>query len=158
MHCFTGTKIFAKKLLEINAYFSASGIITFKKTNELKETFKTIPLSKILIETDAPYLSPEPLRGKSNGYMLNGTPLSQYNSNDLSPTSSIECSPNYTRSQGGITKECGENGLVIDGCHENYCKLPDLENMYLYKYSNNHESLNDGSILLAVNTEIKIIP
>ena len=66
MHCFTGTKIFAKKLLEINAYFSASGIITFKKTNELKETFKTIPLSKILIETDAPYLSPEPLRGKSN--------------------------------------------------------------------------------------------
>ena len=66
MHCFTGTKIFAKKLLELNAYFSASGIITFKKTNELKETFKTIPLSKILIETDAPYLSPEPLRGRSN--------------------------------------------------------------------------------------------
>ena len=66
MHCFTGTKQFAEKLLELNAYFSASGIITFKKSNDLKETFKAIPLNKILIETDAPYLSPEPLRGKSN--------------------------------------------------------------------------------------------
>ena len=66
MHCFTGTKKFAQKLLELNAYFSASGIITFKKTNDLKETFKLIPLNNILIETDAPYLSPEPLRGKSN--------------------------------------------------------------------------------------------
>tara|TARA_B100001057_G_scaffold266488_1_gene266646 strand:+ start:5101 stop:5877 length:777 start_codon:yes stop_codon:yes gene_type:complete len=66
MHCFTGTKEFAQKLLELGAYFSASGIITFKKTNDLKETFKSIPLNKILIETDAPYLSPEPLRGKSN--------------------------------------------------------------------------------------------
>ena len=66
MHCFTGSKKFADNLLNYNTYFSASGIITFKKTNELKETFKTIPLSKILIETDAPYLSPEPLRGKSN--------------------------------------------------------------------------------------------
>ena len=66
MHCFTGTNEFAKKLLELGAYFSASGIITFKKTSDLKETFKSIPLNKILIETDAPYLSPEPLRGKSN--------------------------------------------------------------------------------------------
>jgi len=66
MHCFTGTKKFSQKLLELNAYFSASGIITFKKNNDLKETFKSIPLNKILIETDAPYLSPEPLRGKSN--------------------------------------------------------------------------------------------
>tara|TARA_A100001011_G_C14125007_1_gene762926 strand:+ start:174 stop:950 length:777 start_codon:yes stop_codon:yes gene_type:complete len=66
MHCFTGSKEFAQKLLELNAYFSASGIITFKKTDDLKETFKSIPLNKILIETDAPYLSPEPLRGKSN--------------------------------------------------------------------------------------------
>ena len=66
MHCFTGSKKFSQKLLELNAYFSASGILTFKKTNDLSETFKSIPLNKILIETDAPYLSPEPLRGKSN--------------------------------------------------------------------------------------------
>ncbi len=66
MHCFTGSKDFAKKLLELNAYFSASGIITFKKTNDLQQTFKYLPLNRLLIETDAPYLSPEPLRGKSN--------------------------------------------------------------------------------------------
>ena len=66
MHCFTGTKKFAHKLLELDAFFSASGIITFKKSYDLKETFKSIPLNKILIETDSPYLSPEPLRGKSN--------------------------------------------------------------------------------------------
>ena len=46
--------------------FSASGIITFKNTGDLKETFKLIPINRILIETDALYLSPEPLRGKSN--------------------------------------------------------------------------------------------
>ncbi len=66
MHCFTGSKEFAKKLLELNAYFSASGIITFKNSSDLKDTFKSIPLKNILVETDAPYLSPEPLRGKSN--------------------------------------------------------------------------------------------
>ena len=66
MHCFTCSKDFAQKILNLNSYFSASGIITFKKTNDLKKTFKSIPLNKILIETDAPYLSPEPFRGKSN--------------------------------------------------------------------------------------------
>ena len=66
MHCFTGSKIFAKKLLDLNAYFSASGIITFKKSTELQETFKFIPLDKIMIETDSPYLAPEPNRGKKN--------------------------------------------------------------------------------------------
>ena len=66
MHCFTGNKKFAHKLLDIGCYFSASGIITFKKANELTETFQSIPNNKILIETDSPYLSPEPLRGKIN--------------------------------------------------------------------------------------------
>ena len=66
MHCFTGSKDFAKKLLNLNAYFSASGIITFKNSVELQETFKMIPLDKLLIETDSPYLAPEPNRGKKN--------------------------------------------------------------------------------------------
>ena len=66
MHCFTGTKEFAHKLLDLGCYFSASGIITFKKNNDLVETFKSIPTDKILVETDSPYLSPEPLRWKSN--------------------------------------------------------------------------------------------
>ncbi len=66
MHCFTGSKEFAHKLLNINCYFSASGIITFKKSSELNDVFKSIPNDKILVETDSPYLSPEPFRGKTN--------------------------------------------------------------------------------------------
>ena len=66
MHCFTGSEKFAKKLLDLNAYFSASGIITFKNSTTLQETFKSIPLDRILIETDSPYLAPVPNRGKKN--------------------------------------------------------------------------------------------
>ena len=66
MHCFTGSKQFAEKLLKLNAFFSASGIITFKNSIELQETFKFLPLDKILIETDSPFLAPVPNRGKKN--------------------------------------------------------------------------------------------
>ena len=66
IHCFTGTKDFAYKLLDIGAYISASGVVTFKKSKELADTFKDIPMDRILVETDSPYLAPEPLRGKSN--------------------------------------------------------------------------------------------
>jgi TatD DNase family protein len=66
MHCFTGSKKFAENLLDLNAYFSASGIITFKNSTDLQETFKSIPLEKTLIETDSPYLAPVPNRGKKN--------------------------------------------------------------------------------------------
>ena len=66
MHCFTGSKEFAKKMMTLNAYFSASGIITFKNSNDLQETFKMIENDKILIETDSPFLAPIPMRGKKN--------------------------------------------------------------------------------------------
>tara|TARA_B110000285_G_scaffold32712_1_gene34151 strand:+ start:31 stop:792 length:762 start_codon:yes stop_codon:yes gene_type:complete len=66
MHCFTGSLEFSKKLLTLNAFFSASGIITFKNSTELQNTFKTIPLEKLLIETDSPFLAPIPMRGKKN--------------------------------------------------------------------------------------------
>ncbi len=66
MHCFTGSKEFSQKLLNIGCYFSASGIVTFKKSNEINEVFKFLPNNKILIETDSPYLSPVPYRGKTN--------------------------------------------------------------------------------------------
>ena len=66
MHCFTGSSDFALNLVPLNAYFSASGIITFKNSNLLQETFKKIPEDKLLIETDSPFLSPEPNRGKKN--------------------------------------------------------------------------------------------
>ena len=66
MHCFTGSTDFSKKLLTLDAFFSASGIITFNNSIELQNTFKTIPLDKLLIETDSPYLAPIPMRGKKN--------------------------------------------------------------------------------------------
>ncbi len=66
MHCFTGSQYFAEQLLKLDAYFSASGIITFKKSIELQNTFKFLPLNRILIETDSPFLAPVPNRGKKN--------------------------------------------------------------------------------------------
>ena len=66
MHCFTGSLNFAKELLKLNSFFSASGIITFNNSINLQETFKYIPLDKILIETDSPFLAPIPKRGNKN--------------------------------------------------------------------------------------------
>ena len=66
MHCFTGSKKFSEKLLNFNTFFSASGIITFKNAIELQNTFKSLPMDRILIETDSPFLAPVPNRGKKN--------------------------------------------------------------------------------------------
>ncbi len=66
MHCFTGSSSFAEKLLDLNAFFSASGIITFKKSLDLQNTFSKIPLDNLLFETDSPFLAPEPYRGRKN--------------------------------------------------------------------------------------------
>ena len=63
---FYGNKEFAFQLLDLGAYISASGVVTFKKSKNLADTLKEIPIDRILVETDSPYLSPEPLRGKSN--------------------------------------------------------------------------------------------
>ena len=66
MHCFTGSLSFAIELLKLNSYFSASGIITFKNSIELQNTFQKIPLDRLLVETDSPFLAPVPMRGKKN--------------------------------------------------------------------------------------------
>ena len=66
MHCFTGSKNFATKLMSFNTYFSASGIITFNSSTQLQNTFIEIPLDRLLIETDSPFLAPIPMRGKKN--------------------------------------------------------------------------------------------
>ena len=66
MHCFTGSLSFALKLMELNSYFSASGIITFKNSIDLQNTFKELPVERLLIETDSPFLAPEPMRGRKN--------------------------------------------------------------------------------------------
>lgn len=65
-HCFTSNTKLADYAIEKGIYLSASGIITFKKTEALQKSFKKAPLDKILVETDAPYLAPIPHRGKRN--------------------------------------------------------------------------------------------
>ncbi len=66
MHCFTETWDVAKAALEMGFYISFSGIITFKSAKQIKEVAQRVPLERILIETDAPYLAPVPYRGKLN--------------------------------------------------------------------------------------------
>jgi len=65
-HCFTGGKVEAKECLKRGAYLSFSGIITFKKSESLREAASECPLDRAMIETDSPYLTPVPFRGKKN--------------------------------------------------------------------------------------------
>ncbi|MBT4921664.1 MAG: TatD family hydrolase [Rickettsiales bacterium] len=66
MHCFTSSYDLAKASLDLGMYISISGIVTFKNAEDLRETVKKIPLDRLLIETDSPYLAPVPKRGKTN--------------------------------------------------------------------------------------------
>ena len=66
MHCFTESWEVAQQAIEMNFYISFSGIITFKNATLVKDVARKIPLDRILIETDSPYLAPVPYRGKTN--------------------------------------------------------------------------------------------
>lgn len=66
IHCFSSTAKLAKTALEIGFYISISGIVTFKKADELRTIVASVPLDRLLVETDAPYLAPMPHRGKRN--------------------------------------------------------------------------------------------
>ena len=66
LHCFSSSAELARKALDLGLYISISGIVTFKKAEELRDTVREIPLDRLLVETDAPYLAPVPKRGKRN--------------------------------------------------------------------------------------------
>jgi TatD DNase family protein len=66
MHCFSSSSYLAEKAIELGFYLSMSGIITFKNSQSLRDIFSKVPIEKILVETDSPYLAPVPCRGKSN--------------------------------------------------------------------------------------------
>jgi TatD DNase family protein len=66
IHCFTGTRRLAEAALALGFCISASGIATFKKSQELRDVLRDVPLDRLLVETDAPYLAPVPHRGKRN--------------------------------------------------------------------------------------------
>jgi TatD DNase family protein len=64
LHCFTSSQKLADAALELGFYISISGIVTFKNAEALRQTVRTIPLDRLLVETDSPYLAPVPVRGK----------------------------------------------------------------------------------------------
>ncbi len=66
IHCFSSSQYLAEKSIDMGLYISLSGIITFKKSDELREIAKNLPLERLLVETDAPFLAPVPHRGKTN--------------------------------------------------------------------------------------------
>jgi TatD DNase family protein len=66
LHCFTGGPDLAKRGLALGGYISFSGVLTFKTAENLRSIAKEVPLDRLLVETDAPYLAPEPLRGRTN--------------------------------------------------------------------------------------------
>jgi len=66
LHCFTSGAELARRGLALGGYISFSGVVTFKKANELREIAASVPADRLLVETDAPYLAPEPFRGKTN--------------------------------------------------------------------------------------------
>jgi TatD DNase family protein len=66
MHCFTESLEVALEAIELGFYISFSGIVTFKNAVAIKEVARQVPLSRMLIETDSPYLAPIPYRGKTN--------------------------------------------------------------------------------------------
>lgn len=66
IHCFSSSRQLAEKAIELGLYVSLSGIITFNKAEDLRETVRGLPLDRLLVETDAPYLAPVPKRGKRN--------------------------------------------------------------------------------------------
>jgi len=64
IHCFTGTRDFGQACMDLGFYISLSGILTFKNSEELRQTVRTFPIDRLLVETDSPYLAPVPFRGK----------------------------------------------------------------------------------------------
>lgn len=66
LHCYTGTLKLARHALDLGLYVSFSGVVSFKKSEDLREVARAIPLDRLLVETDAPFLAPEPHRGKTN--------------------------------------------------------------------------------------------
>jgi TatD DNase family protein len=66
IHCFTGTKYLADEAVKLGFYISLSGIITFKNAQAIRDALQDVPLERLLVETDAPYLAPTPYRGKRN--------------------------------------------------------------------------------------------
>lgn len=73
LHCYTGGMKLAMRAVELGLYVSFTGVVTFKKSEALRDIVRAVPLDRLLVETDSPYLAPEPYRGKTNepAYVVN---------------------------------------------------------------------------------------
>ena len=66
IHCFTGTEEWARRFLDLNGYISFNGIMTFRRSDDIRKVLQKVPIERVLFETDSPYLAPVPHRGKKN--------------------------------------------------------------------------------------------
>ena len=66
IHCFTGTPAWAERFLELGAFLGVTGMVTFNRADNIRENLRLIPLDRLLLETDSPYLAPKPYRGRQN--------------------------------------------------------------------------------------------
>lgn len=70
VHCFSGSKEMAKEIIKLGMYIGLNGVATFKNARKALEVVETIPLERLVLETDCPYLAPEPCRGQRNNSAL----------------------------------------------------------------------------------------
>ncbi len=98
LHCFSGSKEMAKEILTLGMYIGIGGVVTFKNARKTLEVVSELPLDRLLLETDAPYLSPEPFRGKQNrSSYIYFTALKIAEIKGISPKEVLEASINNTK-------------------------------------------------------------
>ena len=103
VHCFSGSVEMAKEIVKLGMYIGMGGVVTFKNARHSVEVMKEIPLDKLLLETDAPYLSPVPMRGKRNDSSLIPYAAAKIGElRNLSATEILEISRNNVKSLFGI--------------------------------------------------------
>ena len=102
LHCYTGGAELAERALDLGAYFSVSGILSFKNAHDVRDVVKTIPLDRVILETDCPYLAPVPYRGRRNepAYL---------------PYVADALATLHDRTRPEITSICEENSLKLFG-------------------------------------------
>ncbi len=106
MHCFSGDAAFARACLDRGAYLSFSGTVTFKNADPLREALRLTPLDRLLVETDAPFLTPSPHRGETNAPYL--VPITMRAMAQAGATSSRRCARRWRPTRSPRSAVCGE--------------------------------------------------
>ncbi|PPC99643.1 MAG: LuxR family transcriptional regulator [Hyphomicrobium sp.] len=116
LHCFTGGRELAMRAVELGLYVSFSGVITFKKSEALREIAREVPTDRLLVETDAPFLAPDPFRGKPNepSYVMHTAAaladIKGVSLADISTATTDNFFRLYTKANRGLMFAAGPNG------------------------------------------------